>query len=90
MAQSVFLILDDEAPPHIVTIAQSFVYLLKRGPTLVQQQQVFVRSWLERRRRAVKKIEEWWLEIIHSPFTETGQRYIANLAITWKQKYIEI
>lgn len=83
MAESIFLIIDVTAPDHIVSIGRSFYRLLKHGPKIVLKQQVYVKSWYERRKAAVSKLENWWFEIVNSPYTSVGKRNIGKLAQNW-------
>ena len=83
MAESIFLIIDERAPAHIVSIGKSFYHLLKHGPQIVLKQQVYVKSWYERRKTAVRTLENWWFEIVNSPYTSVGKRNINKLAQNW-------
>ena len=86
MAESIFLIIAVAAPAHIVSIARSFYHLLKHGPQIVIKQQVYVKSWYERRKTAVRTLEDWWFEIVNSPYTSVGKRNINKLALNWYAK----
>jgi hypothetical protein len=83
MAESIFLIIDERAPAHIVSIGKSFYYLLKHGPKIVLKQQVYVKAWYTRRKTAVRTLEDWWFEIVNSPYTNVGKRTINKLAQNW-------
>jgi hypothetical protein len=83
MAESIFLIIDERAPAHIVSIGKSFYNLLKHGPNIVLKQQVYVKSWYARRKAAVRTLEDWWFEIVNSPYTNAGKRNISKLAQNW-------
>ncbi len=83
MAESIFLIIDERAPAHIVSIGKSFYYLLKHGPAIVLKQQIYVRAWYERRKTAVHTLEDWWFEMMNSPYTNVGKRNIGKLAQNW-------
>ena len=86
MAESIFLTIDVSAPDYIVSIGRSFYYLLKHGTNIVVTQQLYVKAWYERRKAAVRTLENWWLEIVSSPYTHAGQRNLQRLALAWYKK----
>lgn len=73
-----------ELPEYIVKWLPAFKYVFKHGYNVVENQQSYIRRWyvkyLNKRRRAVKIIESWWLEQILNPDNKVGKSYILKLS----------
>jgi len=55
-------------------------YLMFKEKGLVFQQRR-IKSWYQKRKIAVSKIEEWWFEMVNSPYTKVGQKMMQKRAI---------
>jgi hypothetical protein len=77
-------------PDHLVGFLPSFCKLFKHGGQIVDLQQAGVRAWLRRRKekRAVKLIEDWWFEVVNSPYTACGERMLHRRAAKWASVYV--
>jgi hypothetical protein len=79
-------------PEHIQKAASAFHVLLKYGPSLVLIQQAIMkkallRIQLKKKKQAVAKIENWWLNIVLNPYSRPGTRLLQKNADVFKQKY---
>lgn len=77
----------EEMPLHIRAAAKPFLMLLKKGKNIVAIQQHAVRQWLTKRKNAIRRIEDWWFEIVNDPDTRPGKRLLSKRAEEWKTKY---
>lgn len=79
-----------QLPEHLLHYARSFKHLLSNGPQLKDKHLAIVRKWRaivqKRKTRAVSVIENWWLEIKFSPYTEIGSRTIAKMSNDFKSR----
>lgn len=75
----------DMMPKHLQGFLLSFGQLFKHGKGVVAVQQGAVRAWLQRKKekRAAKLIEDWWFELVNSPYTACGQRLMKQRAVRW-------
>lgn len=71
-------------PQHILESVESFRYVLVYGQRMKQKHLQLLQRWrsrvLERKKKAVCQIENWWLEIKLSPYTRVGRRTIRTLS----------
>lgn len=72
-------------PPHIRSAIDTFYVLYRDGNKVVDRMQQRVRMWLRRKhaKEAVRKIEDWWFEIVNSPYTRCGRRMIDKRSARW-------
>lgn len=73
----------DIMPVHLRSAAGAFLCLYKRGPYILRVQKRAVRTWAEKRRSAVRKIEDWWFEVVNSPYSSPGKRLLEKRAVRW-------
>jgi hypothetical protein len=74
-------------PDHLKEYMDSFIYIFKHGLKVKGVHRKIIRTWrnnarnkrLQRQTKAVRKIEDWWFEIVVCPDTAVGTRYLSNV-----------
>lgn len=86
-----YLDMYDAMPSHIRSFMRPFQQLFRHGSKIVVKQQRFLRNWLQKKRekRAVRMIEDWWFEVVNSPYTRCGSKMMEQRAVEWHAKAVQ-
>jgi hypothetical protein len=84
--------IEDNMPNLLKNYLPHFRYLLRNATNIVEIQQSYVKQYLElkRKKAAVAIFEKYFLEVLLSPYTKIGKRYIDNLKIKFDMEKMQI
>jgi hypothetical protein len=67
---------EEKYPERIDNYYNSFKFLSKYGVRINSLQKKYLSSFYRKRKDSVKKIENYWFEILYSPYTTIGKKFL--------------